>query len=293
LIGRNPFSSARAMEVTMNCKSIIAVAAGEDEDAAVFAAAAGLAARFGAQLQVVPAFPDPAADLVYYGASLKRASKDAAVERVTVSERDAQEKIESLARHAGVQAGLGEGALTVEKRELQPALALAPASVLADLVLFGGGAAAGALSGLFAETLISSRAPCLLIKDSAYVFGPAAIAWDGSAQAARAVRAALPLLGVASEVVVLRNSDDAGADDEAADMQRLISYLERHGLKASARRVQGEKVATSLLEAARAGKCELLIAGAFGRPRLYELVLGGTTRALTQATGAPHVLLAH
>lgn len=277
----------------MNCKSIIAIAAGESEDAAVFAMAAGMAARFGAHLKVLPAFPDPAADLVYYGASLKRSSKGAAAERVAVSERQAQEKIEMLARQAAAEAGLGEDAVTIERRELQPALALAPAAVLADLVLFGGVAARGSLAGLFAETLISSRAPCLLVKGAPYAFGPAAIAWDGSAQAARAARASLPLLCVSSSVKVLHNRDDDAADNESADTQRLIDYLARHGVEASAAQVSGDKIATSLLEAARSANCELLVAGAFGRPRLYELVLGGTTRALSDAEGPPHVLLAH
>lgn len=277
----------------MNCKSIIAVAAGAEEDAAVFALAAGLTSRFSAHLQVLPAFPDPAADLIYYGASLKRGSKDAAVERVAISEREAQEKIDASARQAAAKAGLAADALTVEKRDLQPALALSPAAVLADLVVFGGAAARGALTGLFAETLISSRAPCLLVKDGPYNFGPAAIAWDGSAQAARAARAALPLLYASSRVLVLHNVDEGGSDDEAGDTGRLIRYLALHGVAAVAREVHGDKVAASLLEAAKAEKCELLVAGAFGRPRLYELVLGGTTRALTDAVESPHILLMH
>jgi nucleotide-binding universal stress UspA family protein len=35
------------------------------------------------------------------------------------------------------------------------------------------------------------------------------------------------------------------------------------------------------------------VSGAYGRPRLYEMVLGGTTRSLVQAEQAPHLLLAH
>jgi nucleotide-binding universal stress UspA family protein len=277
----------------MSCKAIVVVASGEAEDASVLSATAKLAARFAAHVRVVPAFPDPAAGLVYYGASLRRAPTDELSERVRASERETQERIESIARDAASRAGLDAASVVVEKRELQPAVALPPAAVLADLLTFGAAAARGPLAGLFAETLISTRAPCLLVRSAEWRFGAAAIAWDGSAQAGRAVRAAMPLLQAASRVIVLRNADDQGLE-VGADPGRLIEYLARHGVaNASARELRGERVAASLLAAARADQSELLVAGAYGRPRLYEMVLGGTTRALVNAPDAPHVLLAH
>jgi hypothetical protein len=36
-----------------------------------------------------------------------------------------------------------------------------------------------------------------------------------------------------------------------------------------------------------------LVAGAYGRPRLFEIILGGTTRSLTHAPEGPSLLLAH
>ena len=44
---------------------------------------------------------------------------------------------------------------------------------------------------------------------------------------------------------------------------------------------------------ARRARCGLLVAGAYGRPRLYELALGGTTHALVNAEDRLHLLLAH
>jgi nucleotide-binding universal stress UspA family protein len=278
----------------MTVRSIVAVASGGEDDAQVFALAARLAARSNGHVRVVPAFPDPAADFVSYGAALKRGAKGPAAERVAASERETQEGIEAQAEEVAAREGLAREALAVDKRDLQPALALAPAAMLADLVLFGGAAARGALAGLFAETLIYTRAPCLLVKGTAYAFGPAAVAWDGSAQAARAVKAALPLLQMASGVFVLQNIEDAPKDADAANPDRLTSYLDQHDVaNVATRPARGERVAPSLLAAARADQCELLVAGAYGRPRLYELVLGGTTRALTDAVEPPHVLLAH
>jgi len=273
----------------MTLRSIIVVASGEDSDADVIASAAKLSTRFGAQVSVVPAFPDPAAGLVSYGAGLQDIGD--AAERILASERVAQERLESLARDIGAKE---KANISVEKRALLPALALAPAAILADLVLFSGEAAKTILAGLFAETLLSTRAPVLLTKGAPLAGGPIAIAWDGSAQAARAVRAALPLLQKASGALILRNVDDETKEAEASSSEQLRAFLARHEVSNIVpMEVRGARVADSLLSAANAEKCELLVAGAYGRPRLFEMVLGGTTRTLVQAPGGPSLLFSH
>ncbi|MBK8544901.1 MAG: universal stress protein [Caulobacteraceae bacterium] len=273
----------------MTLKSIVVVACGDGSDAEVIGTAGKLAARFGAQVSVTPAFPDPAADLVYYGAALQTAPE--AVERIIASERAAQERLESLGRDVAARESV---MISVEKRSLMPAVTLAPAAILADLVLFAGAAARSAIAPLFAETLLSTRAPILLTKGAAFAGGPVAIAWDGSGQAARAARAAMPLLQAASGVVVLRNVDDETEEAEASSPEHMRAYLTLHGVKNIALRdLRGARVAESLLSAARADKCELLVSGAYGRPRLFEMVLGGTTRTLVHAPEAPSLLLAH
>lgn len=273
----------------MTLKSIVVVASGDPSDAEVIDAAATLAARFGAQVSVTPAFPDPAADLIYYGAALQTVEE--AGKRIVASERVAQERLDSLGRDAAARHGV---TIVVERRSLMPAVALAPAAILADLVLFASEAARTVLAPLFAETLLSTRAPVLLIKDKPFAGGRVAIAWDGSGQAARAMRAAMPLLQAASGVLVLRNVDDSSEEADASGPEQMRKHLMLHGVKDVALRdVRGARVAESLLAAARADDCEILVAGAYGRPRLFEMVLGGTSRALVHALGAPNILLAH
>jgi nucleotide-binding universal stress UspA family protein len=284
-------------------KSIVLVASGAREDEHCFAAAARLAARCGAQVRVIPAFPDPAANLVYYGAVLNRAANADAIEQVQRGEVDAQSRLEALAQHVAANEGLkldaeGVGAgIVVEKRDLMPAIAVAEAAVASDLVILGGEAARAplGLGALFAETLLSTRAPILLVRDRHFPLEAAAIAWDGSAQAGRAVRAALPLLAQVQRIVILQHRDDL--DWEAGSVarpERLIAYLARHGVgNVRIVAVTGDDVAAGLLEGARRERCDLLVAGAYGRPRLYELMLGGTTRSLVSAEGGPHILLAH
>ncbi|MBN8605946.1 MAG: universal stress protein [Caulobacterales bacterium] len=271
--------------------SIIAVASGGAEDGELLNVAGALAARLQAQVRVIPAFPDPAADLIYYGAALGTALPEAALERVTAAEREKQKAIE---QKVGAVAAAKNAQFVVDKREFAPAAATTSAVVLADLAMVHGVNARGGLAGLFAETLITAQSPCLLINSANERFDTVAIAWDGSAQAGRAVRAAVPILRLASRVLVFSNIDDAASPAGAASPARLSEYLQRCGVRnVASRELRGEHVAASLLEATRAEACDLLVSGAYGRPRLYEMVLGGTTRALVHTAEAPHLLLAH
>ncbi len=286
----------------MSYKSIVAVACGEQNDASLLNVAAKLASRASGQVRVIPAYPDPTADLVSFGAALNRAS-DSVMERVRAGEAGNQEHLQTAAREAAAREGLRFGAsgagpcLYVDERALLPAIAIAQATVLADVVMFAAGPVRDVrgLSASFAETLLESRAPVLLVKDDQSDFCAVAIAWDGSAQAGRAVRAAMPLLQFAEEVVILQNASDLSEQTRAsASPDDLIAYLARHGVsRARSVAVSGDNIAKALLKGAHEQGCGLLVAGAYGRPRLYELALGGATRGLVNADDQLHLLLAH
>lgn len=288
----------------MTCKTIVVVTSGTDEDPLILSTAAKLAARFSARVVVAPAYPDTAADYVNYGTALASPkARDEALARVREGalEREAQSRLEAFARDAAKQAGLtssgsdGVGpSIWVRPRDLDPAAGLAPIAAFADLVIFGAAAARDpfALAELFAQTLLTIRAPVLAVKSDQFAAGPVAIAWDGSAQAARAVRAALPFLKTAPGVLVLSNVDEGYV--ELVDQGPLNDFLRQHEVvNVTSRKLHGQNIADSLLAAAKADKCTLLVAGGYGRPRLVEFVLGGTTRALVNAPGEPHLLLAH
>lgn len=283
----------------MAYKSIVAIASGQDSDAHVFHAAAKLASQYAAHARVLPAYPDPAADLVAYGAALEGVS-EAVIERVRDGEGAQQQKLESRLAEAAARAGVLYGSkldgasIEAQTRALMPSVAIAEAAVLADLVMFSGDAARGPLSGLFAEALLEARAPVLIVNDDHFDMGAVAVAWDASPQAGRAAHAAMPLLAAAEEVVILQNVSDLGADLKASASEAFGAYLARHGVKRVRRlAVEGDNVAQSLLRGAREARCSTLVAGAYGRPRLYELALGGTTRALVHAKDRLHLLLAH
>lgn len=273
-------------------RSIVAIASGEPDDEMLLTAAVRLAKRHDAKVTVVSAYPDPAADLVYYGSALQKLPADV-LTRLAEGEREQHRQLEDRAAKVVAREAIAKDALIVAARELQPSLAAATQCVVADLVLMSGAAARAGLSAIFAETLLSVRAPILLIKDAPTDFDNVAIAWDGSAQAGRAMRAAMPLLQQASRVDILTNVEERENDDTQSIVP-LQPYLEIHGVREIVQRdLVGKDAPASLLAAARKNGCQLLVAGGYGRPRLYELMLGGATQVFVKAEGSPHILLAH
>ena len=124
--------------------------------------------------------------------------------------------------------------------------------------------------------------------------GHAVVAWNGSAQAARAVGYAIPLLQRFGKVTVL----SAGGKDDRAPTAGMVEYLARHGIKAAGQDVDpgsGSSRARgrTLLQNVETLKADLLVMGAYGQPAFMRFLgLGGATGKVITACKAP-VLLAH
>ncbi len=165
---------------------------------------------------------------------------------------------------------------------------------LADLVVFGSPAAGRGPSPLgdaFRQVLAHEQRPVLVADGPVAIGGLVAVAWDGGKEATRAARTALPLLQKSGEVVVLTAADAASRE---VDPGRLVEFLCIRGVKARLEPVSGgHDVARQLLDTARGLGAELLVAGAFGHPRLQEFVFGGVTRGLLSATVRPALFLSH
>jgi nucleotide-binding universal stress UspA family protein len=123
--------------------------------------------------------------------------------------------------------------------------------------------------------------------------GEALVAWDGSAEATRAVTAALPLLRVARGTTVTGLGDDTAAPGDGDPYVRLAAWLGRHGIAAcTGRSAAAGDVGEALLSTAADMDAGLLVMGGYGHARYRELVLGGVTATLLRAMTLP-VLLAH
>lgn len=142
------------------------------------------------------------------------------------------------------------------------------------------------------EIGIGVRCPVLAVPKGAPLLAfdvPVVVAWDGGHEAAAALRAALPLLGMASVVhlvTVREKSEDFPASEAAC-------YLSRHGIHAECHEVErNHSISFTLEDAARRLGAGLIVMGLFGKSRLRELLLGGVSRALLDRSTLP-LLLAH
>lgn len=115
------------------------------------------------------------------------------------------------------------------------------------------------------------------------------IGWNGSPEAIRAVRAALPLLHRARHVVVMsgaaRNPYMANWDPPFD----LSAYLGRHAIDHDvvACRDPDGRAGRSLLDLAERLDADLLVMGAYGRSRFSEWMFGGATREVLQDARLP------
>ena len=115
------------------------------------------------------------------------------------------------------------------------------------------------------------------------------IAWNGSSQCARAVRAALPLLQGAKRVVIVRAGRSAlPACDE------IEGFLDQHRLRSERLDLDADErdAGAPLMDAARHVSADLLVLGAYGRSRFSEWMFGGVTRYVLQHVAVP-ILMHH
>ncbi|ONG51326.1 universal stress protein UspA [Pseudoroseomonas deserti] len=111
-------------------------------------------------------------------------------------------------------------------------------------------------------------------------------AWNGTAESAAAVAAALPWLHHAEAVRVLY-SDDYQRRGPAAE--GLQAYLRWHEIQAEAVpfKPQTREVGAGLLGATRDFNADLLCMGAYSHSRLRQLILGGVTRHVLENADIP------
>ncbi len=141
------------------------------------------------------------------------------------------------------------------------------------------------------DLVFVSASPVLVVPDGTTPNGlrHAVIAWNGSREAARAVRDALPLIQVigSADVLVV----DPPTQEIGADIARLLAS---HGIKVEVRErlSNGADVGGLLVDETRAAGADLLVMGAYGHSRLREWVLGGATEEVLESARVP-VLLSH
>ena len=267
-----------------------------NSDRAALDYAATLARRFGQPFSGMCALPDPTTALIYATSPYMIGVGGPALDGVRKAQEALVADCEDMFKAAAAEASLTDKATFTHETNL-PARAAVSAATLADAIVFPHEAGSGehVLAEAFERTMMDSALPVVLAAAEMNETGRALIAWDGSPQAARAVRLHLPLLQLMDEVVIAQNPDDIGqlaAQNPAASPEALTSWLTARGISAETVAFSGS-VATGLIEAAASHRCELIVSGAYGSSRAGEMLFGGATRGLLKTAGAPALALAH
>lgn len=169
----------------------------------------------------------------------------------------------------------------------------------ADLLVVGQQAAgepeAGAAPAGFVESVIlESGKPTLVVPREARTVSVGErvlLAWNGSAQAARALTGALPLLRRAEQVhVATWSQQPVAARFSGID---IGAFLQRHDITAVIHRfAPSPRVGAELATLAQALRADLVVMGCYGHSRTSERVLGGATRSILATMQVP-ILMAH
>jgi nucleotide-binding universal stress UspA family protein len=123
----------------------------------------------------------------------------------------------------------------------------------------------------------------------------ALVAWKGTPEAARAVQGALPLLKAAETVRLWQaNPRSRREGEDPRSVARLAAYLARHGvpMEEPAARVSEQEPEQAIVTELESFGADLLVMGAYSRPRVQERLFGGMTAAIVPSARIP-VLLAH
>jgi nucleotide-binding universal stress UspA family protein len=119
------------------------------------------------------------------------------------------------------------------------------------------------------------------------------VAWDGSAEAARAFNDALTVLEPADRVVLLSVATAEGEEPEVPT-EDMVAHLKRHGVKVELVRIpaQGDDIGRLLLTKAKDLGADMIVMGAFHHSRWREFILGGVTLTMLEQADIP-LFMAH
>jgi len=214
-----------------------------------------------------------------------------------VAKRRQQSEVERLA-HAGNLL-----AKTAARHDLNAEFRIVPYSqsggeaalhaLYCDLLVVGNPAVGAPLTWSAMQVLDRTGMPLLIIPNGwrgETVGRRIVMAWNASRQARRALADALPLMTAAESVDLLivdpQSDEERHGEEPGAD---IAGYLVHHQVpvEVRCRSSRGGAVAQVLLREAAERGADLLVFGAYSRPRISEAVFGGVTRTLLDSEQVP------
>jgi len=124
------------------------------------------------------------------------------------------------------------------------------------------------------------------------VEAPAMVAWNGSPESSRALRAAVPMLARSSKVWLARVQTPEDEDDRDLPPLSGAEYLSRHGIDCEILDLglRHGSVAKTIEEEALSRDCGYIVMGAYGHSRMMEVLFGGVTRKSLASPALPMVI---
>lgn len=238
----------------------------------------------------------PIALLPLYGADVGFADMSEVLESVKSQGAKALQAFEASAKAAGV---------TAEVRLMQGMSDEFPhdfarAARQADLAILGQPRDGDPLIGQYAlveRCLFASGRPVIIVPASPEKLalkGVVVAAWDGSAEAARAINDAMTFLKQAARVVLVVGVTGAQDEEDGPEIDDMVAHLKRRGIMVEAMRVKtGEgDIGRLLLTTAKTLGADLMVMGAFHHSRWREFILGGVTLTVLEEATIP-LIMAH
>src|SRR5262245_47903538 len=191
--------------------------------------------------------------------------------------RSAVNRIEQEAKDAGVRAAVTSPQL----KRLKLVEEFAKETRLHDLCILDSETQALDVDrDLIEAALLDSGRPVIVVPPQCKAFKAKHImvAWDGSAQAARALFDALPLLRAAETVEAVQVEGEKDLT-KIVPGSALASHLLAHGVQIVAKTIGSPDgdAAEALRQHADRSSADLLVMGGFAHPRIRQLILGGVT----------------
>jgi nucleotide-binding universal stress UspA family protein len=288
----------------MGIKTIMAGLSGGTASNGTCEIAFRLAARFGAHLTALHVRPDVSAMVMAAGAEALAATATMnwamdLSEALTAKQDQAKAEFMAtgLRHHLSVadspETSASPGAVWEEQMGHVSSI-IASRARFCDLVVLGRSDRVidAPHSDAIEQTLIQSGRPVLLAPAAPpEVLGETiAVAWNGSAQAVRALAAALPFLRQARQAHVIIVGDGGATNGD-----ELLAYLRLHGIAATLKSipsVTGASLGGQILSAAREEGADLVVLGGYGQAPWRQALFGGTTSELVGVSMLP-LLLAH
>lgn len=281
----------------MTYKSIFTVATHPAQVPLTIAAAAGLCAQTDAHLDVLALGVDRTQMGYSYigsGAVLLQVSQ----ERADLDARSLETAVKSAVAAEGPGLRVSIEAAVVQIGAITELIA--QRARFADLVVLArpyGEDQTAEAEAVVEAAMFEGRAPVLVLPESG-LSNPAprrvVVAWNQGREAMAAVRAALPMLREADQVMITVVDPPVHGPERSDPGGMLCQMLVRHGVRAEvtvlARTLP--RVSDVLLRHVRDTSADLLVMGAYGHSRFRQAILGGATRNMLEQSTVP-VLMAH